>query len=69
MLRVAVRHQIPAQSKGPMIVDYIPASVDPDVLICAIHAGVEHGSGDVTRAIHAFCRGVRGSMFATTKIM
>jgi phage replication-related protein YjqB (UPF0714/DUF867 family) len=43
-----------------MIVDYIPASVEPDVLICAIHAGVEHGSGDVARAIHAFCRGRAG---------
>jgi phage replication-related protein YjqB (UPF0714/DUF867 family) len=43
-----------------MIVDYIPASVSPDILICAIHAGVEHGSGDVARAIHDFCRNRAG---------
>lgn len=43
-----------------MIVDYIPASVETDVLICAIHASVEPGTDEVARAIHAYCRGAAG---------
>lgn len=43
-----------------MIIDYIPASVEFDVLICAIHASVEPGTGDVARAVHAACRGHAG---------
>jgi phage replication-related protein YjqB (UPF0714/DUF867 family) len=43
-----------------MIVDYIPASVETDVLICAIHASVEPGTAEVARAIHTHCRGSVG---------
>jgi phage replication-related protein YjqB (UPF0714/DUF867 family) len=43
-----------------MIVDYIPAAVSPDVLICAIHASVEPGTGDIARAIHSYCQGKAG---------
>lgn len=43
-----------------MIIDYTPASVETDVLICAIHASVEPGTAEVARAIHAHCRGLAG---------
>jgi phage replication-related protein YjqB (UPF0714/DUF867 family) len=39
-----------------MLVEYVPPSQRFDVLICAIHAGVEIGTADVAQEIHAACR-------------
>lgn len=38
-----------------MLVEYTPPTQSFDVLICAIHAGVEIGTADVAREIHATC--------------
>lgn len=38
-----------------MLIEYVPPTAKFDVLICAIHAGVEIGTGDVAREIHASC--------------
>lgn len=38
-----------------MLIEYIPATAKFDILICAIHAGSEIGTGDVAREIHALC--------------
>jgi len=38
-----------------MLVEYVPPTQRFDVLICAIHAGVEIGTADIAREIHATC--------------
>jgi phage replication-related protein YjqB (UPF0714/DUF867 family) len=37
------------------IIEYVPPTARFDILICAIHAGPERGTGDVARLIHAAC--------------
>jgi phage replication-related protein YjqB (UPF0714/DUF867 family) len=39
-----------------MLVEYTPPTQRFDVLICAIHAGVEIGTAELAREIHAACR-------------
>lgn len=42
------------------LIEYQPPTVRFDVLICAIHAGPEKGTGDVARRIHAACPATTG---------
>lgn len=49
-----------------MSISYTPATRHHDVLVVAIHAGYEVGTGAIARQIHARCRGQAGLYIYTS---
>ena len=45
----------PVGNRDVSPVEYIPPTARFDILVCAIHAGPEKGTGDIARRIHAAC--------------